>query len=415
MDWGMCVTKTQLTVVCLIFLHDAPHAASLTLTPLELKLAGSTAQPNVVATKTGFVLSWQQKNASGCTTLYTATLDTRGILGAAKPVASGCNWFVNWIDFPSVSIAKNGDWVSYWLQKSKADPYAYDIHATRSSNAGQSWQASVIPHTDATPTEHGFVSMVPLSGDRMLMIWLDGRNTLIDNAHADHDHGDHEHGAEAPMSLRSAEIDRAGVLHHAQEIDARVCSCCSTDLATDGTGAIALFRDRSDAEIRDIASARYQGGRWQATQSVNADGWKIAGCPTNGPALAVIGKRAAAIWPTLIAGQLEVRAKYLASAAPPVVLEKGASVLGRPDAAAFGAGVLVSWLGQSANGISALKLRLLDARLEKLSEVNVVELTGGRNVGVPKLAVYQDQAVLVWTEAQSAGVNHVRGVRVTSR
>ena len=404
------MTKTQLTAACLIFLSAALNAASLTLTPLALKLEGSTAQPNVVATKTGFVLSWQEKGAAGCTTLYTATLDARGILGAAKPVASGCNWFVNWIDFPSVSIAKNGDWLSYWLEKSKADPYAYDIHTTRSIDAGQSWQTSIIPHTDATPTEHGFVSMAPLSGDRMLMIWLDGRNTLTDSAHSDH-----EHGAEAPMSLRSAEIDRAGVLHRAQEIDARVCSCCSTDLTTDGAGAIALFRDRSDAEIRDIASARYQAGRWQATQSVNEDGWKIAGCPTNGPALAVVGKRAAAIWPTLISGQLQVRAKYLDSAAPPVVLEKGEAVLGRPDAAAFGADLLVSWLGQSAKGISALKLRLLNARLEKLSEVNVAELAGGRNIGVPKLAVYQDQAILVWTEAESAGVSHVRGVRVTSR
>ena len=408
------MNKTQLTAAGLIFCTGVLNAASLTLTPLELKLPGNTAQPNVVATNTGLVLSWQQKNAESCTTLYTAPLTAQGKLGVAKPVASGCNWFVNWIDFPSVTVAKNGDWLTYWLQKSKADPYAYDIHVTRSIDAGQSWSSSVIPHTDATPTEHGFVSMTPLSGagggDRVLMIWLDGRNTLADSAGAEHAHG---HGAEAPMSLRSAEIDRAGKLHHAQEIDARVCSCCSTDLVSDGNGTIALFRDRSDVEIRDIAHARYQNGRWQASKSVHDDGWKIAGCPTNGPALAVIGKRAAAIWPTLIDNQLQVRAKYLDSAVPPVVLETGDGVLGRPDAAAFGAGVLVSWLGQNASGVSSLKLRLLDAHLKKLSEVNVAELSGGRNIGVPKLAVFQDQAILVWTEAESAGISHIRGVRVT--
>ena len=407
------MNKTQLGAASLIFYASVLNAASLTLTPLELKLPGNTAQPNVVATKTGFVLSWQQKDAKGCTRLYTATLDSRGNLGAAKPVASGCNWFVNWIDFPSVSIADNGDWLTYWLQKSKADPYAYDIHVTRSINAGQRWSTSVIPHTDATPTEHGFVSMTPLSagdGDRVLMIWLDGRNTLADSAGAEHAHG---HDAEGPMSLRSAEIDRAGKLHHAQEIDARVCSCCSTDLSTAGTGAIALFRDRSAVEIRDIAQARYQNGHWQASKLVNKDGWKIAGCPTNGPALAVIGKRAAAIWPTMIADQLQVRAKYLDSEVAPVVLETGDGVLGRPDAAAFGAGVMVSWLGQNASGVSSLKLRLLDAHLKKLSEVNVAELSGGRNIGVPKLAVFQDQAILVWTEAESAGISHIRGVRVT--
>ncbi len=412
------MNKIQLSAAGLIFYTGALNAANLTLTPLELKLPGNTAQPNVVATKTGLVLSWQQKNADSCTTLYTATLSAQGNLGKAKPVASGCNWFVNWIDFPSVSIADNGDWLTYWLQKSKADPYAYDIHVTRSIDSGQSWSTSVIPHTDATATEHGFVSMTPLSGagggagggDRVLMIWLDGRNTLADSAGAERAHG---HGAEAPMSLRSAEIDRAGKLHHAQEIDARVCSCCSTDLVGHDGGAIALFRDRSDAEIRDIAQARYQNGRWRASKLVNKDGWKIAGCPTNGPALAVIGKRAAAIWPTMIADQLQVRAKYLGSSAPPVVLEKGEVVLGRPDAAAFGPGILVSWLGQSVNGTSTLKLRLLDARLEKLSEVNVAALSGGRNIGVPKIAVYQNQAILVWTEAMSAGISHVRGVRVS--
>lgn len=398
----------------LIFSMTALHAAGLTLTPIQLQFPGSTAQPNVVAVKTGFVLSWQQKDADSCTTLYTATLNAQGELGKAKPVASGCNWFVNWIDFPSVTVANNGDWLTYWLEKSKADPYAYDIHVTRSIDAGQSWSTSVIPHADATPTEHGFVSMTPLGsdlgGDRVLMIWLDGRHTLADSAGAKHAHG---HGAEGPMSLRSAEIDRAGKLHHPQEIDARVCSCCSTDLASDGSGAIALFRDRSAEEIRDIAQASYRKSRWQASKSVNKDGWKIAGCPTNGPALAVIGKRAAAIWPTMIADQLQVRAKYLDSTAPAVVLEKGASVLGRPDAAAFAAGVLVSWLGQSETGVSTLKLRLLDARLAKLSEINVAKLSGGRNIGVPKLAVYQDQAVLVWTEATSAGISHVRGVRVS--
>ena len=402
------MTKIQLVVaVGLFFSVGALNAVSLRITPLALKLEGSTAQPNVVATQNGFVLSWQQKDAAGCTTLHTAILDTNGSLGGARPVRSGCNWFVNWIDFPSVSIAKNGDWLTYWLQKSKADPYAYDIHVTRSIDAGRNWSTSIIPHSDATPTEHGFVSMAPLSGERVLMIWLDGRNTVADVSTPDH-----EHGAEGPMALRSAEIDRAGKLHHAQEIDARVCSCCSTDLIPDGTGAIAIFRDRSKVEIRDIASARYQSGRWLASSTVNNDGWKIAGCPTNGPALSIIGKRAAAIWPTLIDGQMQVRAKFLDSLGQPVILEKGSGVLGRPDAAAFGTGVLVSWLGQTANGASALKLRLLDARLQPLSEVNVAELTGGRNIGVPKLAVFQDQAVLVWTEAERAGVSHVRGVIV---
>jgi hypothetical protein len=425
------MVRTQLAAAVLTLGSFMAHAATppdrLTLTPLTFALPGSTAQPNIAATKSGFVLSWQQKRPDGCNTLFTATLDANATRGKALPVASGCNWFVNWIDFPSVTVAQNGDWLSYWLEKSgfshpasvsQADSYAYDIHVTRSRDAGKSWSTAIIPHTDATPTEHGFVSMAPLTNDRVLMIWLDGRNTLSAGANAGHSHDGHDTHGEGPMSLRSVEIDRAGKLHHAHEIDARVCSCCSTDLAAIAGGAVALYRDRTAGEIRDIAAARYQNGRWQAPASVHADGWKIAGCPTNGPAVAVVAGRTVAIWPTLISDQLEVRAKYVGSSAAAVVIERGENVLGRPDAAAFGAGVLVSWLGQSAGtaaGESALKLRLLDADLQQVNHVSVTALRGGRSIGVPKLAVYKNTGVLVWTEATAGNNSQIKGVRIRAR
>ena len=40
------------------------------------------------------------------------------------------------------------------------------------------------------------------------------------------------------------------------EIDARVCDCCQTDAAMTSEGAVLIYRDRSDDEIRDLLRRR---------------------------------------------------------------------------------------------------------------------------------------------------------------
>ena len=56
------------------------------------------------------------------------------------------------------------------------------------------------------------------------------------------------------------------------------------------------MRDRSAGEVRDIAVARYENGRWTPGKVVHADNWKIPGCPVNGPALAASESRVALAW-----------------------------------------------------------------------------------------------------------------------
>ena len=45
---------------------------------------------------------------------------------------------------------------------------------------------------------------------------------------------------------------------------------------------LAIYRDRTETERRDIASRRLQGN-WTVSQPVGVDGWQINGCPVNGP------------------------------------------------------------------------------------------------------------------------------------
>jgi len=87
-----------------------------------------------------------------------------------------------------------------------------------------------------------------------------------------------------------------GTLGAEVQIDKRVCECCQTSMAATPDGLIAVYRDRSDKEIRDISIVRYANGRWSQPEALTKDGWEIDGCPINGPAISSNGKSVAVAW-----------------------------------------------------------------------------------------------------------------------
>lgn len=373
-------------------------AQALVIRPLDLEL-GPALSPNAIAHPDGgFVLSWQARLAAGCAALRVARLDADGQLGDVHEVARGCDWFVNWADFPGLVIADNGDWLAWWLPKSGAGTYAYDVRVARSTDQGRRWSQPVLAHDDGTQTEHGFVSAAPLADDRVLLLWLDGRQTGGGDHHEGHGHGGHDGGG--AMSLRSAVLDRHGALSEALALDQRVCDCCGTDLLRLADGShLAVYRDRSAEEIRDISLLRRVEGHWQDQSLVHADDWQIAGCPVNGPALASDGRRSLAVWATMAdQPELQVRARLLDGPAQALTLEGGPGVLGRVDAVAFNDGWLISWLGGGDEGQAVLRLARLDENLDELDRQDLHSLPSGRDIGMPRLAASGEQAVLVWTE-----------------
>jgi hypothetical protein len=348
----------------------------------------------------GLVLTWQTRNGTAAA-LHYALIAADGRELRRGVVASGENWFVNWADFPSLTVLDNSDWVTHWLQKSAPDTYAYDIRVVRSTNGGGRWTAPMTPHDDGTPTEHGFASLLPLDGARVQLLWLDGRHSQ--GAASDHAQG---HADEGPMTLRGATIDWHGRIEGAQELDARTCSCCQTDAVRVGKRALVVYRDRSDEEVRDIALVeRNAKGVWSKPEIVHADGWKVTACPVNGPAIAANGKQALIVWPTLAQAPMAVRYRLRQNGkyAPMQQLEQGDAVLGRVDAsAAADGGFAISWIGAGANG-AALKLATLDAQGKLLRIREVAALEPGRSTGHPRLIWYRDAHYLVWTESLGGG------------
>lgn len=420
---------TLLLLPCALSL--APAASALQIKPLTLPAARQSAQPSVVADpkRQEFVLSWQQKHSDQCHSLElaVATSKAAGVeLGKTHTAARGCDWFVNWADFPSVAVADNGDWVTHFLQRHPQGKYAYNIMVTRSSNRGAQWEPPFRLHDDNSPTEHGFVALAPAGGDRVLAAWLDGRKM---HAPASPDktsgHDAHAHHNDQ-MSLRSALIQRGGNILSAQEIDAKVCSCCNNDLTRAGSTHQLVFRNRSDEEIRDIGTAFWRDGLWHAHGIVHSDQWKIAGCPVNGPAIAAPlappKKRAQAenivVWTTMVGEALAVRAKLRGekTASAMITLDAGETVLGRVDVAPWrDSQWLVSWLGSAPKGQSALFIAVLDAKLQVLEKRRVTTLAAGRNIGMPRLASLGKRAVLLWTDATQKGdavQTQVRAVQI---
>ena len=81
--------------------------------------------------------------------------------------------------------------------------------------------------------------------------------------------------------------DRASV---ERELAKGVCYCCKTALALGGNGAVyAAWRHVYTGNIRDIAFiASTDGGRTFAEpMRVSEDRWELAGCPDDGPSMAV--------------------------------------------------------------------------------------------------------------------------------
>jgi hypothetical protein len=313
----------------------------------------------------------------------------------AQTVAQGENWFVNWADFPSVINLKDGSLAAPWLVKNGSSTYAYDVNISRSKDGGKNWNKPIVPHRDNRQTEHGFVSLIPLPDGRLGAVWLDGRN-MKDMKETD------EHApAAANMTLRYAAIDVDGKLSDEAQLDERVCECCQTSAAVTSEGPIAVYRDRSPSEVRDIYIVRQVNGGWTTPQPIFADNWQINGCPVNGPAVAADGARVVVAWFTGAANAPRVRIAFSQDAGAtfnqPIQVDDGETV-GRVDTLLLPDGsALVCWLSGNVEG-GAIKVRRVRANGLVGPSAVIAQTDISRSSGFPRMARLGDEVHFAWTE-----------------
>jgi hypothetical protein len=377
------------------------HVLTLDLPPVA---AAESVTPHLASTVDGrAVLSWLEPSEKGMA-LRAARLDG----DAWQPtvtIAEGDNWFVNWADFPSVVPITNELWAAHWLVKTPGNAYSYNVAISVSNDGGSSWSEAVTPHDDDTATEHGFVSLFPSQGT-VGAVWLDGRNTVA---------AAHPVGHGGSMSLRSARIGIDGSISDSQLVDELVCDCCQTDVAVGGSGPIAVYRNRSSDEIRDIHVSRLMDSQWQADAAVADDNWRIAACPVNGPAIARKESAVAVAWFTAADDDTKVRLAWsfddAKSFADAIDIDVGQPV-GRVDIEILANGsAVVSWLRSTKNGDAEICIRAISPD-GSLGPVHVIANTGAnRASGFPQLLSTGKQLLLAWTDT-SGEKSQVRTAKV---
>jgi hypothetical protein len=202
------------------------------------------------------------------------------------------------------------------------------------------------------------------------------------------------------MQLRAATVSGAAETGEETVLDDRVCECCATGAAWTAAGPIVVYRDRDDDEVRDIWRVRWRHGGWSEPAPVTVDGWRIEGCPVNGPQVAAAGARVAVAWFTAADERPRVQIAFSEDAGesfgPPLVIDDNRPV-GRVAVILDGAAALVTWVGQTASG-EAVLVRRAD-RKGGLGPVRPVAPTSSdRAAGFPTMARAGDQVVWAWVE-----------------
>ena len=373
------------------FVVSAPVlAADVSVTRLETPATSNSSLSRVVADESGRIyLSWVNRNEEVAGLVFSQLTDDKW--SEPEMVSQGDDWFVNWADFPMLSV-NQGNKTTHWLKMSAEGTYDYDIEAKFYSAEQQGWSEPRIIHNDGVSAEHGFVSMLPVGAGHTMISWLDGRNTKSAEGY----------GA---MTLRAGVFDPTGLTIDEWELDSRVCECCQTSSAMTTAGPIVVYRNRSDEEIRDIYFTRFVNGAWTAPQAVHNDDWRIAGCPVNGPAVAARDDQVAVSWFTAKddtpAVKLALSDDGGISFSEPVPVA-GPHTIGRVGVAILKSGrVVVSWLDTERDG-AHIMLSLFTQDGEFVSSTEVAATNASRRSGFPVIVEKDESVYVTWTDISEA-------------
>ena len=396
-------------LVTISLMFGCKEAAKPTAAEVEVKVVEeltspakeSSALPHLMSNKDVALLSWVETSGDTMATMkYSELVD--GKWQSSKNILTGTDWFVNWADYPMIT-ENNGSLWSHVLKKSTAGTYSYDIKMNVKPKGATEWKTDLPLHTDGTPTEHGFVSIVPYN-DHFFVNWLDGRNTE-----------ENEAGERGAMSLRAGVVSVTGEMLEEYELDARTCDCCQTTSVITDNGPIVIYRDRSADEIRDISIVRQVAGEWTAPKAIHEDNWQIKGCPVNGPKVDALGNNVVVAWFTGAENAPKVQVSFSTDGGEvftaPIVIAEGV-IMGRVDVLWTDEdNAVVSWM--EANDKSALFKAMIVRKDGTTSQQQVItKMADSRKSGFPQMEMVEETLYFAWTE-QVAAVTQVRTAKMS--
>ncbi len=310
---------------------------------------------------------------------------------------------------PVLAWVAGGRLVVGWASARDTGQMADDIVVRASGDDGASFGPEVFLNHDRDrpgSAYHGFLVLHATPGGRVSAAWVDGRD-------ADPASGPEPFRA----SIYAASSDDGGERWSAeQRVTDAACPCCRPGLVASDGGLVALaYRGERDS-LRDprLAISRDGGVTFRTDTLVSADRWKLAGCPSTGPAISF---RRGGGWIAWFTGAGAAPGVYAATwrgdadaTGSPQPLGDGLAEAQHPQLAAFGPVTLAGVLGRTKDGRRTFALRTLadDGTASPW-------LLLGANASAPALAVAgANHALAAWVEPAGAA-SRVRLVRVTRR
>lgn len=368
----------------------------------DLPGAQDGSSPSLAVIGEGLALAWISQ--AGTPSLKLATLpfaEQTAQWSEPQVILSNSRLLVNWADVAAIGETAAGRMVVAWPEYHSDDRgFGYGLRVAAQREDG-SFSPAWSPDDLRRGPESGFVRFIATPAG-LRMVWLDGRELGGGGHQAD------QHDQPGTMQLRSVLLDDDGnQVGPSELLDDRTCECCKLDVGLIGEQAFVAYRDRSEAEIRDI----YVAGPELPPTRVAEDNWKIAGCPVNGPAVASDGAQAYVAW---FSGAGDRSAAWLArgsSAAifhAPIRFDLGlpggrVDLLATPDG-----GALVSWFEFKADApgrarLLARRVYPVDAKDTKLGEAyEIAEVGAARDWGFPRTALVGDEVLWVFTDPTPA-------------
>ena len=366
----------------------------------EVPVGENAFEPSIYATKNDQLLMTWMEEDNGQKMVKAATF-SHGVWSEPSLIAASSDIFVNWADFPSIAALNDGTIIVHWLERSGNSAYAYDINISMSDNGGVSWSSPLKPHSDGTESQHGFVSILPIK-NYFFLFWLDGRayeNALL------------EEGAVAgAMQLRGTVLSKDGIMQSDFPLDLATCSCCQTSSVSTNDTVIVAYRDRSSDETRDVSIKRLESGVWSKAIKIHEDGWKIYGCPVNGPAIDAFSNSVFVVWFTAANAKPEIKVAISRDAGLTF-----SAVRKIPSKRPIGNGDIkmineqtgiVSWLEWEGSKESLRMCKITFAGCSKAQVVSVNTANGSFNF--PKIAGTSSKFFITWTQPLSNGKRTIR-------
>ncbi|WP_339627352.1 hypothetical protein [uncultured Maribacter sp.] len=380
--------------------QDIPETNVSVVQAMVSPAGESSSLPHLMSNKDVALLSWVETTGDTVHTMYYAEL-VDGEWQKPQAILSGSDWFVNWADYPMIT-ENNGSLWSHILKKSTVGTYSYDVKMNVRPTGATEWKTDMQLHTDGTPTEHGFVSVVPYNND-FFVNWLDGRNTEKN-----------EVGERDAMTLRAGVVSTTGKMLQEYELDTRTCDCCQTASVITDNGPIVVYRDRSEEEIRDIGIVRLVDGNWTAPKVIHEDNWQIKGCPVNGPKVAALGNEVVVAWFTGAENNPKVNVIFSndggANFQEPILIAEG-MVMGRVDVLWMDQDkAVVSWM-ESKDTLAIFNAMIVTTDGTVSNKQVIAELDGSRKSGFPQMEIVEETLYFAWTE-QSASTSKIQTAKM---